>query len=107
MKEIKYVDSYGRKVGFSANPISIRALRRRNPIHVYNEVLEVLDRRAQKGGKSVQLCSIAFELLVSPHIINKAFKVASKRGLLKKEGHSYKIMRLPSRGDYVQRSDDS
>jgi hypothetical protein len=85
---IHYFDSHGCRISFIAREDNmVVALKKRKFVYVLPEVVEVIDRVANRCGKEVALENVSCELCVHPAIIRSIFTYLKCTGLLGKEEH--------------------
>ncbi len=83
---VHYFDSHGCKVTFIARKDNIlTALKKRKFVYVLPEVVEVIERTAQRCGKEVTIENVSCELCVHPVVIRSIFVYLRSIGLLGKE----------------------
>ena len=81
-----YFDSHGCRIAFIARKDNMLiALKKRKFVYVLPEVVEIIERIEQKGGREVTIENISCELCVHPIIIRSIFVYLRSRGLLGKE----------------------
>lgn len=100
--KLTFIDSYGRKVEIPKNKNTfLFMMKKRNLVHVLNEVIEIVELRRTRGHRFAKVCHVALELGVDICTVKKAFRILCSRGMLQRTGKKYLILRPAEMKDFL------